>query len=155
TKSQPVTGQTRLRTSPPAGRAAGFEVRDIDGDAAGDRGAIATAGTCTCTACAGGAGHAGPAKCPTVQRQSRADAATPSTMPAAVDEVLGSPGQPLDGSVRADMETRFGHDFGQVRVHTDAHAAASARAIDALAYTAGRDIVFASGQHAPHSAPGR
>jgi hypothetical protein len=38
----------------------------------------------------------------------------------------------------AVMESRFDHDFSQVRVHTDAKAAASARAINALAYIGGR-----------------
>jgi len=47
------------------------------------------------------------------------------------------------------------HDFSQVRIHTGAAAAASARALDALAYTVGRDVVFGEGQYAPHSLPGR
>ena len=53
------------------------------------------------------------------------------------------------------MEPRFGHDFGQVRVHTDSSAAESARAVDALAYTMGKDIVFARGQYAPHTSAGQ
>jgi hypothetical protein len=44
------------------------------------------------------------------------------------------------------MEPRFGHDFSAVRVHSDPKAAESARAIDALAYTVGRDIVFGEGE---------
>jgi hypothetical protein len=47
------------------------------------------------------------------------------------------------------MEPRFGHDFGRVRVHTDAQAAESARSVDALAYTVGQDVVFRSGQYSP------
>jgi hypothetical protein len=43
------------------------------------------------------------------------------------------------------MEPRFGHDFSNVRVHTDAKAAESARAVNALAYTVGRDVVFGPG----------
>jgi hypothetical protein len=53
------------------------------------------------------------------------------------------------------MEPRFGHDFSQVRVHTDAHAASSARAVDALAYTVREHIAFATGQYAPESNEGR
>jgi hypothetical protein len=64
-------------------------------------------------------------------------------------------GQPLPTSVRAFFEPRFGCDFGQVRVHTDARAAVSARTVDALAYTFGRDIVFGAGQYAPETASGR
>ncbi|CAG0930516.1 hypothetical protein TFLX_01799 [Thermoflexales bacterium] len=47
------------------------------------------------------------------------------------------------------------YDFGQVRVHTDAQAAKSARAVNALAYTVGRDVVFAAGQYAPGTATGQ
>jgi hypothetical protein len=40
------------------------------------------------------------------------------------------------------MEPRFGHDFSNVRVHSDSKAAESARAVGALAYTVGRHVVF-------------
>jgi hypothetical protein len=53
------------------------------------------------------------------------------------------------------MEPRFGHDFGNVRVHTGIAAAESARAIDAIAYTVGNDVVFAPHMYAPHSGEGR
>jgi hypothetical protein len=46
-------------------------------------------------------------------------------------------------------------DFSQVRVHTDARAAQSAAAVDALAYTVGADIVFGAGQYAPRSSGGQ
>jgi hypothetical protein len=62
--------------------------------------------------------------------------------PPLVHEVLRSPGQPLDAGTRAYMEPRFGHDFSQVRLHTDAKAAESARAVNAIAYTVGRDVVM-------------
>src|SRR5262245_23414783 len=67
-----------------------------------------------------------------------------SAVPPLVHEVLRSPGQLMDPVTRASMESRFGHDFSNVRVHTDARAAESARAVNALAYAAGRDIVFGS-----------
>ncbi len=47
------------------------------------------------------------------------------------------------------MEPRFGRDFSDIRVHTDEGAEASARAIDAQAYTVGRDIVFGPGRYRP------
>jgi hypothetical protein len=75
--------------------------------------------------------------------------------PASVDEALASPGRPLEPALRQDMEQRFGHDFSRVRVHLDSRAAASAREVGALAYTVGRDVVFAQGQFAPHSQEGR
>jgi outer membrane protein OmpA-like peptidoglycan-associated protein len=81
--------------------------------------------------------------------------AEPPAAPPIVHEVLRSPGQPLSASARAFMEPRFGHDFGQVRVHTDAEAAKSARAVNALAYTVGRHIVIGENSFAQDGAAGR
>ena len=72
-----------------------------------------------------------------------------------VNEVLKSPGRPLDVDTRAFMEPRFGHNFSQVRVHTDSRAAESARAVDSLAYTIGSDIVFGANLYSPELAHGR
>jgi hypothetical protein len=75
--------------------------------------------------------------------------------PPSVGEVLRSPGQPLDPATRAFMEPRFGADLGAVRVHADAEADRSARAIDALAYTAGDHIAFRAGRYDPSSLEGK
>jgi hypothetical protein len=75
--------------------------------------------------------------------------------PPIVHEVLRAPGQPLDASMRAFFEPRFGRDLGHVRAHTDAAAAQSAREVGALAYTVGSDIAFASGHYAPNTEGGR
>jgi Domain of unknown function (DUF4157) len=66
-------------------------------------------------------------------------------VPEIVHDVLRSPGQPLTADARAFFEPRFGHDFSHVRIHSDAKAGRSARAVDALAYTVGRDIVIGVG----------
>jgi hypothetical protein len=64
-----------------------------------------------------------------------------------VKDVVGrGGGQPLDAPVRQRMEASFGTDFSDVRVHTGASAAASARAVDAHAYTVGNEIVLGEGQ---------
>jgi hypothetical protein len=68
---------------------------------------------------------------------------------------IQSPGHPLDSATRRDFERRLGHDFGRVRVHTDAEAADSARAVNARAYAAGDDLVFGAGQYAPETSAGR
>lgn len=78
-----------------------------------------------------------------------------STVPPIVHEVLNSPGQPMNAETQAFMGPRFGHDFSDIRIHTDAKAAQSARAVNALAYTVGRDVVFGSGQYAPETHNGR
>jgi uncharacterized protein DUF4157 len=72
-----------------------------------------------------------------------------------LDVLESGRGQPLEQSVRNAMERRLGHDLGTVRVHTDASAGASARSVNADAYTAGEDIVFQSHAYRPQTAAGR
>ncbi len=72
----------------------------------------------------------------------------------AVDNLKGG-GEPLPEATRAYFEPRLGHDFDDVRVHTDAQAAESAREIGATAFTTGRDIVFGSGKYAPATVEGK
>lgn len=93
---------------------------------------------------------------PTQQLQRMKSSATQtSEVPSIVDEVLASPGQPLDVPTRSIMERRFGHDFSKVRVHTDAKAAESAKAVNAQAFTVGSNVVFEAGQYAPSSVAGQ
>lgn len=75
--------------------------------------------------------------------------------PPIVNDVLHSPGRPLDTTARTLMESRFGHDFSKVRIHTDTKAHNSARAIQARAYTVGREVVFGSGEYSPHTSQGK
>ncbi len=82
----------------------------------------------------------------TLQRYST-DRSEISEVPPIVHETLRSPGQPLDSEACAFFEPRFGQDFSQVRVHTDARAAESARAVNALAYTVGQNVVFGAGHY--------
>jgi len=79
----------------------------------------------------------------------------PTVAPPIVHDVLRAPGQPLPGVVRRDMEQRFGHDFADVRVHTDTRAAELAAAVHAHAYTVGRQVVFADGRFDPASGEGK
>ena len=78
-----------------------------------------------------------------------------SEAPPIVHEVLRSSGQALDVQTRAFMEPRFGHNFNHVRIHTDANAAESARAVHALAYTVDNHIALGRDQHAPGTTAGR
>ena len=64
-------------------------------------------------------------------------------------------GQSLPRATRAFFEPRFGHDFSQVRVHADARAARLAQAMQARAFTQGRDVVFGAGQYAPGTPAGQ
>jgi uncharacterized protein DUF4157 len=89
-----------------------------------------------------------------VHRSAGEPATGGGTVPGVVRRVLDTPGAPLDATTRSGMETRFGHDFGQVRVHTDAEAAGSARAIRAQAYTFGSHIVMGAGRYQPGTPAG-
>jgi hypothetical protein len=87
-----------------------------------------------------------------------ADAQVPTITPsveAAVQSVRQGGGRPLDPGTRAFMEPRFGHDFGNVRVHTDSQAARAAEAVNARAFTIGPDVVFGQGQYAPETVAGQ
>lgn len=83
------------------------------------------------------------------------DLAFEQTASSMVLEVLNTPGEPLDAGVRELMEETFDADFSGVRVHTDASAAHSAKAIRAHAYTSGSDLVFADGRYAPTTSEGQ
>ena len=89
-----------------------------------------------------------------LQRKANGDFGS-SAVPSIVHEVLRSTGQPLDTGTRVFMEQRFGHDFSNVRIHADSRAAASARAVNALAYTVGSDVVFDARQYGPETLAGR
>ena len=65
------------------------------------------------------------------------------------------PGAVLEQPARGFMEARLGHDFSNVRIHKGVRAAASAEAMDALAYTAGRHVVFGPHQFQPYSGAGQ
>jgi hypothetical protein len=75
--------------------------------------------------------------------------------PPIVYDVLRSSSQSLDATTRRFFESRFGHDFSQVQVHTDAKAAESVDAVDAHAYTVGHHIVFDARRYRPNSAAGQ
>jgi hypothetical protein len=74
--------------------------------------------------------------------------------PPIVHEVLSSPPAAWFGDASVHGP-KFGFDFSKVRVHSDGEAEKSARAVNALAYTVGHDVVFGSAQYAPSSSAGR
>lgn len=89
------------------------------------------------------------------------------TIPASGEAVTVSPtlqsqitalqggGQPLPESERHFFELRFETDFSQVRVHADGQAAKVARAVNARAFTLGRNVVFGAGQYQPQLTEGQ
>ncbi len=68
---------------------------------------------------------------------------------------VSSAGQPLDLSVRRDLEEQLGHDLSQVRLHTDRDAGALTELLGADAVAVGQDIFFRTGAFAPGTTEGR
>ncbi|MBW8892267.1 MAG: DUF4157 domain-containing protein [Burkholderiales bacterium] len=75
--------------------------------------------------------------------------------PVGVHAVLSAPGRSLDPSTRDFFEPRFGSDFGEVRLHADGQAGASARAVGAVAYAVGNHVVVDPDHCRPDSEAGR
>ncbi len=90
----------------------------------------------------------------TPQPKTIPDPARVSTTNKALNVPKGA-GKPLDTSTRVYMESRFGHDFSQVRVHADTEAALATRKVHAKAFTEGHDVVFGRGQYAPYATAGK
>ena len=70
------------------------------------------------------------------------EAQAPRRARAAVEQVVKSPGRPLEPNVRTRMESALRHDLSSVRIHDDERARASARMLGARAYTVGDEIVL-------------
>lgn len=89
----------------------------------------------------------------------RTDAPAPSAatgeLPGLVRKTVESAGRPLDVPLRQALAPRFGADFGTVRIHTDATAAASTRSLQARAYAVGQHIAFDDGEYQPGTTSGR
>jgi hypothetical protein len=90
----------------------------------------------------------------TLQRAAATSASIPQNQ-AKLHEVLHAPGHSLDKSTLSSMRTLFGHDFTHIRIHRDAQATESARALGAYAYTVGQHIVFQNDYYQPDRTAGR
>lgn len=73
----------------------------------------------------------------------------------AVQAALRGPGRSLDPRTRGYFEPRFEADLGDVRVHANPRAHAAARALDAHAFTIGRDIFMRADRYGPDTPDGR
>ena len=72
-----------------------------------------------------------------------------------ISNTLSRSGSPIDSSTREFMESRFGYDFSNIKIHNDDNAIESAKSINALAYTLGNDIAFGRGQYQPNTNEGK
>lgn len=101
----------------------------------------------------GAALPSGKAPCPACRDDIHRSASTDPQLRAALS--LSGDGRPLDDQTRAFMEPRFGHDLSQVRIHSDDAADRASQALEARAFTVGRDVAFARGEYQPSSSAGR
>lgn len=76
-------------------------------------------------------------------------------VPGSVEQALQSPAQSLDNNNRKFMESRFGQDFSNVKLHTGETATRSAQEMNASAYTVGQNIVFDDKHYSPDSPEGK
>jgi len=70
-------------------------------------------------------------------------------------ESIKTGGEPLRPASRNFFEQRFGHDFSNVRIHSDDRASQSAKGINAHAYTTGQHIIFGAGHYSPDTHTGQ
>ncbi|WP_046495248.1 eCIS core domain-containing protein [Streptomyces odonnellii] len=84
------------------------------------------------------------------KRKERARSAAPEPK-----NIVSGAGQPLDPGVRRELEERLGHDFGQVRLHTDRDAGALTELLGADAVAVGQDIFFREGAYVSGTADGQ
>lgn len=64
-------------------------------------------------------------------------------------------GQPLPDTTKSSMESGFGRDFGNVRVHTGGNAVQMSKEVGAQAFTHGSDIYFNEGKYDTGSTQGK
>ncbi len=104
-------------------------------------------------ACDGGGGKCDDCGKPKLQR--KGNGPMPDLSQAVSGPMEQSAGHPLSAELQEQMESRFGQDFSDVRVFTDAHAATAARNANARAFTSGKRIYFAQGEYQPDTGQGR
>jgi Domain of unknown function (DUF4157) len=86
---------------------------------------------------------------------SRKNISTDMKADSIIDNVINNNGKRLDISTRKIMESAFGYDFGEVKIHTNRDAAESAHKVNAHAYTIEKNIIFGEGEYRPDTLDGR
>ena len=83
-----------------------------------------------------------------------ADSAETSPIESSLSSSKGS-GSPLPAATRREMESSFGADFSNVKIHNNSAAAEMSEGINAQAFTHGSDIYFNSGKYDIGSSEGK
>ncbi|PWK70228.1 uncharacterized protein DUF4157 [Streptomyces sp. CG 926] len=93
----------------------------------------------------------GPGALAALQRTAGNAAVARMVQRSSVHRVLDARGEPLEPSLRGEMEARLGADFSDVRIHTGSTAQRSAAEIGARAYTSGNHVVVGRGGGDKHT----
>ena len=64
-------------------------------------------------------------------------------------------GNSISTSIKSFMESRFGADFSNVKIHTGKYSAQLSKELNAQAFTVGNDIYFNEGKYSPDSFAGK
>ena len=91
---------------------------------------------------------------PKVQKQANSNLSTSSNVASRLQSSRGG-GNSLDETTQGEMESAFGADFGDVRIHTGSEATQLSQDLGAKAFTHGSDIYFNQGQYNPDSSEGK
>jgi len=73
--------------------------------------------------------------------------------PNQIEQTIGE-GSPLNSQVSSKVGAAYGHDLGNVRVHTDSNVQRMVSQEQAKAVTVGNNIMFAGGQYKPNTMSG-
>jgi phage-related protein len=92
-----------------------------------------------------------------VQRHEKQQASAPSKMDGVEQRLHSSSGKgsSMPAPVRTEMESAFGTDFSNVRIHTNSEAVGLNNDLHAQAFTHGSDIYFNEGKYNPGSSDGK
>jgi hypothetical protein len=91
-----------------------------------------------------------------LQMKAAPEGAMMQASPEVTDDILSrrGSGAAISSEVRQPLESFFGQNFENVRVHTDTAADTLSRQVGAEAFTVGQDIFFRSGRYEPSSQRG-
>jgi hypothetical protein len=91
---------------------------------------------------------------PFIQTKSDKDASASNSISNKINSSRGN-GTGLDISTLSFINSRFGSNFSNVKIHTDGEAVQLNRHLNARAFTVGNDIYFNQGQYNPGSSEGK
>ena len=86
------------------------------------------------------------------------NSSTPNVVGANLEQVIQrnrGQGSQIKSTTRSSLESAFGYDFSQVKIHTNEEADIINRSVNAKAFTTGKDIYFRQGAYQPDTIQGK